>query len=526
MKKIINILFVALLSIQLFSCSGFLDLDPTTKPSENNFWKTENDFNMALTGIYGQMRSNIYFNEQIGLFDALTDNLYAGHNEGGTGDMCRGNIDANMDGYIPDLFKKSYSALARINKFIEKVDLNTTLSIDLKQRFLAEGKFFRAYYHMYLYLCYGEVPVVQKTLDLENQYIPKQTAEVVYSKIITDYDEAIKDLPDETYKNAVGHITQNAAKAFKAKVMLQHAYNKGVANTEEMKQIVSLLESIKGYSLQPAYNELFEDPYQESSPEIMFSVKNLAPTSCSGYDMYMTNWLVYCPLRNLIDEFELLGEGSWVGSAEAAAINESLINGSDIVAAETERTKLFNNRDKRLQATVFHSMRPFKELRYISGETDYTGFGCYKYLQRKQTLANNDLLDGNVSPQDMIHMRYGYVLLMIAEAENEANGPTSKAYEAVNQIRARAGQNPLPLSLSKEAMRQCIRHEWRVETALEGLHYFEMKRWYTLNDIVNIKDPKYIDYKPKFEERFYYWPLPQSEIDKAGGVLIQNVNYK
>lgn len=46
-----------------------------------------------------------------------------------------------------------------------------------------------------------------------------------------------------------------------------------------------------------------------------------------------------------------------------------------------------------------------------------------------------------------------------------------------------------------------------------------------MDEIENIKDPKFVDYQPKFEEKFYYWPLPQSEIDKAGGILIQNPNY-
>ena len=61
---------------------------------------------------------------------------------------------------------------------------------------------------------------------------------------------------------------------------------------------------------------------------------------------------------------------------------------------------------------------------------------------------------------------------------------------------------------------------------MEGLRYFEMKRWHTLGDIVNISDPKYTDYKPNFQEKFYLWPLPQGEIEKAGGVLIQNPDYK
>ena len=526
MNRIRNyIIELVILVLPFFSCDDFLDLNPTTQPSETTFWKTENDFNMALAGIYGQMRSNVYFNEQFGLFDALSDNMYAGHNEGNTGDISRGNIDPNMGGYISDIFKNAYTAIARVNLFIQEVERNTELSEEVRERMLGEGLFFRAYHHSWLYLLYGDVPFIDKVLTMEEQYLPKESAETVYELILKDYNEAIELLPDITYSESVGHITKGAAKAFKAKLMLQHAYDEGIPDKSEMEEIVTILESIQGYSLEPEYADLFEDEKQEESPEIMFSIKNLAPNTASNYDMYMTNWLMYCPLRNLIDEYELEGEGEWSGSSAALAINEEVLNGSDLEAAAKERAKLFEGRDKRLKATIFHSMKPFPEIREIVGEVDFTGFGCYKYLQRDLTLQKGDLLDGAVSPQDMIHMRYAYVLLMIAEAENEVNGPTQKVYNAINAVRERAGQNALQGNLSQTEMRSKIRHEWRVETALEGLRYFEMKRWHILDEIENIKDPKYVDYQPRFEEKFYYWPLPQSEIDKAGGILVQNPNY-
>lgn len=74
--------------------------------------------------------------------------------------------------------------------------------------------------------------------------------------------------------------------------MLQHAYNKGVPDKAELAKIITLLESIKGYTLQPKYDDLFKIEAQEASPEIMFSMKNLTPASCSQIDMYYTNWLL------------------------------------------------------------------------------------------------------------------------------------------------------------------------------------------------------------------------------------------
>ena len=525
MKNVLNIFLLGFVMFSATSCADFMDLNPTTQPSEATFWKTENDFNMALAGIYGQLRSNDYYNPLYALTDNLTDNSYDKNGCGNAQTMCRGEIDPSMGGYVPDLFGFAYSALARINNFIEQVEANTTLTNEVKLRLISEGKFFRAFHHMWLYLYYGDVPVVTSTLNMDNQYIPKVNADEVYKQVMEDFDAAIANLADVTYSESGGYITRGAAKAFKAKLMLQHAYNKGVPNTTELKEIVSLLEGIQGYTLQQEYSDLFKSSAQETSTEIMFSIKNLSPASCSRLDMYYTNWLHTCPLRNLVDEFELEGEGEWTGSEAATKINEALVNGTDEVAAEKERAKLFIGRDKRLKATIFHSLKPFEELRYIAGETDYTGFGCYKYLQKDAAIAANDLLDGDVSDQDMIYMRYGYILLMIAEAENEVNGATQKVYNAVNAIRTRAGQKELPAGLSQAEMRKKIRHEWRVETAMEGLHYLEMKRWHTLNEITNIKDPKYVDYKPKFEERFYNWPLPQEEIDKASGILIQNPDY-
>lgn len=525
MKKILGLIATGLVLVSAVSCSDFLNLNPASQPSEGTFWQTENDFNMALAGIYGEIRSNSYYNDWFGLTDNLTDNSYDKNGCGEAQWMSRGEIYPSCGGYVDAQFSFGYSLLARVNIFLKYAQNAEFLSAEVQTRMIAEAKFFRGYALMWLYMFYGSVPIILEPLTLEEQYVAKSPAEDVYKQILEDYDAAISGLPKVTYAEGGGHITSDAAKAFKAKVMLQHAYVNGVPNLTEMRDILSLLESINGYSLQPEYSDLFKTETQEGSPEIMFSVKNLAPSSCSALDMYFTNWLHTCPLRNLIDEFELEGEGAWTGSPAAAAINEDIINdpSSPETAQEEERAKLFIGRDKRLAATVFHSNHPFADLRHIEGETDYTGFGCYKYLQYPTT---GDLLDGDVSEQDMIHMRYGYVLLMIAEVENEINGATQKAYDAVNAIRNRAGQKDLPAGLDQAQMRKSIRHEWRVETAMEGLHYFEMKRWHTLGDIVNIRDPKFTDYECQFEERFYNWPIPQSEIDKANGILVQNPDYE
>lgn len=72
--------------------------------------------------------------------------------------------------------------------------------------------------------------------------------------------------------------------------------------------------------------------------------------------------------------------------------------------------------------------------------------------------------------------RLGEVILNFAEAAAEA-GHIAEALQAVNEIRSRAGMPDIPSELSKEQLILRIRNERRVELALEGHRYFDVRRW-------------------------------------------------
>jgi hypothetical protein len=119
-------------------------------------------------------------------------------------------------------------------------------------------------------------------------------------------------------------------------------------------------------------------------------------------------------------------------------------------------------------------------------------------------------------------LRLGEVMLMYAEAENELAGPA--VYKAMTDLRARVTMPPFPAGLTKDRMRDRIRHERRVELAFEGGScYYDLKRWRTADHVLNNVKDSLFPYH--FEDKFYLWPLPQTEIDKSGGVLVQNPNY-
>jgi hypothetical protein len=185
------------------------------------------------------------------------------------------------------------------------------------------------------------------------------------------------------------------------------------------------------------------------------------------------------------------------------------------------------NRDPRLSFTI----KPFAEKAFNSAgkEIDFAYNGQSASGYNPVKYGNWDALPcdySTKSEQDWILLRYADVLLMYAEAKNEASGPDASVYKAINDIRARPGINmpALPAGLTKDQMRERIRQERRVELALEGLRWSDIKRWKTAETYI----PTLVDqggqrrvFNPA---KHYLMPFPQSEID-VNPNLVQNPGY-
>lgn len=115
--------------------------------------------------------------------------------------------------------------------------------------------------------------------------------------------------------------------------------------------------------------------------------------------------------------------------------------------------------------------------------------------------------------QNYYVIRYADVLLLYAEAENEASGATANVYSAVNLIRQRVGMPNYPAGLTKDQMRSYIRDERRWEFALEHQRYFDLQRWGITGQVVTAASPL-AGRKVFTEPRDYLWPYPQNEMDR------------
>ena len=120
-------------------------------------------------------------------------------------------------------------------------------------------------------------------------------------------------------------------------------------------------------------------------------------------------------------------------------------------------------------------------------------------------------------------IRYSDVVLMAAEAACELND-LSTARKYLELVRARArGTNinilPEVTTDNQNELRDAIRHERRVELGMEYDRFYDLVRWGIAKEVLHAAG------KTNYQDKHALLPLPQNEIDKSNGVLVQNPNY-
>lgn len=541
MKHILSKAAILLLVLSTTGCSDFLQKDPITTPSSATFWKEKAHFDYALTSCFSVAHDwPGVISQIIPCLDNLTDNSYCQHNEdtyGRTQTMLTGDITPQSSGYAPSLYSLMYKGIGRVQRILSELEKykGSDISADQRKFYEAQCYAMRGYFYYWLYLTFNEVPIVTELLDTETMYKAKSPRAEVKAQVFADFDKAVGLMGDGLYfaKGTQGYMTKGAIAGLKARIMMYDAYTNGVADKVQMGAVVTLLETITGYTLSENWRSNFISMGQADNKEIMFSVRYLNPNIKNSVDLYYGAWGTNQITRDLVNEFEYTDGLGWgEGSPLQPVVDETILNKRPKTTdkkAIDEFKKLYLNRDKRLHETVNHSgVWGFKEIGFpdsVFTEPE----GNNNFILRKMvapfTKGTEPSYSTNSDP-DIVIIRYGHILLMIAEAENEANGPTGKAYDAINQIRLRAGQPELPAGLSQDEFRKRVRKEWRVETVAEGLRYFHLKQWNQMDKMVTAHTTDPINkVAAVWRPAFMFWPLPQGEIDKAAGVLVQDPAY-
>lgn len=494
MKKYIIIFIAALAG---FTSCKKLDVAPPDKLSNLTFWKTPADADLALTGVYGTLyaRSGQISTYAPMWYENFSDNTYTQNNQAGAQQALVAGLNPSSGGFVGDgsnsLYINAYKSIAACNTFLANVD--KVLTGDKLTQYKGEVYFIRAFNYFLLAETYGNVPLLTAdpiTSDFK-QKVSKSSRADVLKLIESDLNNAISGLPNQKFNT--GHAVKGSAQGLMTRVLL---FEKKYADAAAMAKSI-----IDGglFSLNSNYPSNFYKPDQQTSPEIMFSVQYSAPTI--PHPDALTMILI---LPGYVD---LQGTQDMINEYEA---NDP-----------REKMTFFFPGDTPAQGW------PYPGTVGKPGVNNWTA-GFYpskKWLDPKIVNPQPGLLDD----QDYVWIRFADVKLMYAEAQNEAVGPDASVYKQINEVRARPGVNmpALATGLSQADMRTKIRHERRVELALEGFRYFDMRRWGIAKDKLNgfIQNPLIPATKTIYKDNFDFWPLPQSEVDRNAPALIQNDGY-
>lgn len=500
-KQIIPCLVAAMSLSTLSSCDkDFLDKNPLNAISGATFWKTETDVTMALAGVYRTLQNGIYGHRKP-FFDAYSDNAYDRHNYFGYQAVTLGVV--NPSSVNSGLYNQPYAGIAACNYFLENVGSVAAVSQANKDIYSAEVRFLRAMYYFDLVQMFGGVvlyKVAPKTA--EEAKIKQSTKEEVLAFVLEDLDYAISKLPSTAYS---GRVVKAAAQFLKAKVRLYQQ------NWAEAASITNEIINSKLFSIyQGGFANLFLASTQQNNPEIIFSTKYLAPNNPQGNEGMLVEIGWYgciAPYQNLVDEYEMTN-GKMISEA-----------GSGYDPANP-----YANRDPRLRMTIKAPGDP-ETTNFIHTDPLLTGFAQKKYMDLSKLPYDRTKIP--LTDMNVVHMRYAEVLLAYAEAKNEVSGPDASIYEALNSIRSRTSVKLPAVDQAKyntkESLREFIRHERRVELALEGHRYFDLKRWNIMaSKLAATKNPA--GQALVFGEKNNVLPFPQSEVDRNKS-LTQNAGY-
>src|SRR5690554_817609 len=174
--RIIQYITVFVATIVAFSSCNELDLSPTNKFTDADYWTSSDKASAVLSMAYSQMFDANYFfaNER------LSDNLYEGRGNTDEKIITSGQADAAL-GRFANEWRNCYEGIKTCHIFLDNVELVPGMDDTLKARMIAEIRFIRASLFFRLTNHYGDVPLFDYNITLQEANTISRTskAEVV-----------------------------------------------------------------------------------------------------------------------------------------------------------------------------------------------------------------------------------------------------------------------------------------------------------------------------------------------------------
>lgn len=532
--KILKYSILSLAVLSSISCKKFLTEDPEGILTIDQYYKTQADAVNGINAIYFSLNQggsslqtpyNTLFNTGMNMANDDEDPGPGATNPDVRSLSVQAHSSTNLRIY--EIWQQHYATIRRANIAIAKIP---TIEFDanLKGRLIGEAKFLRGLYYFNLVRLYGDIPLITEPQDFikASEYaIAKSPSTEVYLQIEKDLKEAADALPVSYTSPNVGRATKGAAKALLAKVYLTKAslplnitsnYADAVRVAEEVLSPADGGTGNFGYDLFDNYADAFL-PATKNGKEHIFSAQFKSNSQAQGNNENPRAIMSNIP--GLTGNYAHMTRFYTVGTDKFYSIY-----------------KLYPANDKRRDVTFVTRYTSPSNGNFYSLGIDGKAY-TYKSTDPAPTVELvpffNKFWDPSStaitseSSANVPILRYSDLLLVHAEAENELNGPTAKAFKSLNRVRKRAGLPELNLTTTpdKNTFREAVYLDRRLELVYEYQRWFDLIRQKDANGNSTFVANLHKVGKTNAKDKHRLYPIPQSEIDN-NPLLTQNPGWE
>ena len=521
MKTTIKYILIVFLSISSLSCNDFLDESDPTSITLDDFFQTQEQAVEAINGLYEIIQDRPFYGQSMNMLKI--DEL--------RGDDIRVPVDpwnANSeltyeqftfnatDGTIRSVWELMYRGINRANLALENIP-DIAMDEALKNRLLAEARFMRAYFYFTLVRLWDDVPLTTTASEgLNNANLNNESVGTIYEQIENDLDfgagrtNAYEGLNLSYEGDDLSRVTRGAALGLLARAYLYQ--QKWDLAAEAARDVIALGR----YALEDNYGDVFDYQNKYTNSEVILHI------DYHGDKSVINRAAIYTEPRGFFVNEVRLNSGRSGRARYAAtwngfnAFDEPGDSRRDYIFLYPTFTSWVRDVDGNVQTEEID----------VSDPGLFPPAGSTPFIQ-KYRVENQD---GDNAPRGNANnawplIRYAEILLILAEATNEANsGPTGESFDAINQVRRRArtdkgdvAQVPDLSGLDFNSFREAVYKERRLELFFEGHRVPDLIRTGRYNRETASKDGEAFFW----EEKFRLLPIPQVELD-----LNQNENFR
>ncbi|MDE5712013.1 MAG: RagB/SusD family nutrient uptake outer membrane protein [Muribaculaceae bacterium] len=449
-----------------------------------------------------------------------------------------GNVQSDND-VINFKWRNNYFSISRCNTAIKAILAAGSLSESAKAAYVSEMKTLRAYYYFDMFRLFKKFPYFDETVANPSQCrADEYSRDQIAGFIRQDLRDAYDNLPES--QEQVGRFNKYVAASILARVDLF------LSEWEEAEKYAGLVISSGKYELypnfldmsKPEYNNMYESvmavQFSSANSPDQFNFNNCLNCTWSEGNLYGNGDDFYLASQDLVNAFRT--------DANGLPYLEGNQNSESVLSADYE-----GNVDPRLDFTVGRIGMPWRSHMYNERWCrNLELYGQYSgkkpYPAPESPYVKPGIVPWGASSLNYIIIRYADVLLMKAEALIEQGKDLDEARNLVNMVRAKAARSVDPryepidinpqianyavgqysaTSWNQDYARKAVRHERRVELAMEGLRWFDLLRWGTAIETVS----KYYQFETAFQPYYssaslsedeLYFPIPLNQKDNAG----------